>query len=66
MKKIKDINLIYVYMFLFLIGGTYLFIYGQELPEDIVFISWILGPIIYLCLIFFEFYRHTRKFFFFK
>jgi|GEM_PF-4034610 len=60
-KKLKNINLIPVYMFLFSIGGTYILIYGQEVPNDIVFISWILGSLICLCLMILEFARLTSK-----
>jgi len=60
-KLLKKINLIYVYMFIFLMGGIYIFIYGQELPADVGLCSFIFGPLIFITLVIFEFDRQYEN-----
>jgi len=59
-KLLKKINLIYVYMFIFLIGGIYILIYGQELPADVGLCSFIFGPLTLISLVFIELIRQNE------
>jgi len=60
-KLLKKINFIYVYMFIFLIGGIYILIYGQELNKDVVLCSFIFGPLTLISLVIFELDRQYEN-----